>query len=160
MDTINSRFSIRKDRNNGMDFQYDAVVRNQKERKHMLGSDCECCHEYYEAVGPLPPSGQPLWRSPTKRKSHDSHHYLHTSDNDKENTDDVEEHKQLISRHRHHWHRPKTPPGYWDIGFPDTQEVLDINRRAAEMHKRKLVDVEVEAKNNNGRYAERLPRTP
>ena len=43
--TINSRFSIRKDRNNGMDFQYDAVVRNRQERKHMLGGDCECCHE-------------------------------------------------------------------------------------------------------------------
>ena len=45
MDTINSRFSIRKDRNNGVDFQYDAVVRNRQERKHMLGSDCECCRE-------------------------------------------------------------------------------------------------------------------
>lgn len=45
MDTINSRFSIRKDRNHGMDFQFDAVVRNREERKHMLGSDCECCRE-------------------------------------------------------------------------------------------------------------------
>ena len=160
MDTINSRFSIRKDRNNGVDFQYDAVVRNRQERKHMLGSDCECCREvsgdgpsedpqqripacqYYEAVGPLPASRQPLWRTPTKRKSP----HNHASENDKENTDEQEEHKQLISRHRHHWHRPKTPPGYWDIGFPDTQEVLDINRRAAEMHKRKLVEVESDAK--------------
>lgn len=45
MDTINSRFSIRKDRNHGVGFQYDAVVRNREERKHMLGSDCECCRE-------------------------------------------------------------------------------------------------------------------
>lgn len=28
-----------------MDFQFDAVVRNREERKHMLGSDCECCRE-------------------------------------------------------------------------------------------------------------------
>ena len=162
MGTINSRFSIRKDRNHGVDYQYDAVVRTREERKHMLGSDCECCREvsgdgpgkdplpidspafqYYEAVGPLPHSRQPLWRTPTKRKAP---YNLHASDNNKENTDEVEEHKQLISRHRHHWHRPKTPPGYWDIGFPDTQEVLDINRRAAEMHKRKLVGVEAETK--------------
>lgn len=162
MSTINSRFSIRKDKNNSVDFQYDAVVRNRQERRHMLGSDCECCREasgngrpsenflwtepayqYYEAVGPLPASRQPLWRTPTKRKTP---HNFHPSGNDKENTEEVEGHKQLISRHRHHWHRPKTPPGYWDIGFPDTQEVLDINRRAAEMHKRKLVEVESEAK--------------
>lgn len=45
MDTINSRFSIRKDRNDGVDFQYDAVIRNREERKRMLGSDCECCRE-------------------------------------------------------------------------------------------------------------------
>ncbi|KAF8136103.1 DNA repair protein endonuclease SAE2/CtIP C-terminus-domain-containing protein [Boletus edulis] len=154
--TINSRFSIRKDKNDGMDFQYDAVVRNREERKHMLGSDCECCREYYEAVGPLPASRQPLWRTPTKRKTPCN---LHPLDN-KENTDEVEEHKQRISRHRHHWHRPKTPPGYWDIGFPDTQEVLDINRRAAEMHKRKLVEVETEAKNDSGRYTKRAPRAP
>lgn len=56
MDTINSRFSIRKDRNNGVDFQYDAVVRNRQERKHMLGSDCECCRE----VSGNDPSEDPL----------------------------------------------------------------------------------------------------
>jgi len=46
--TINSRFSIQKDHNHGLDFQYDTVVRNQEERRQMLGDDCECCHE----VGP------------------------------------------------------------------------------------------------------------
>ncbi|KAF9239649.1 DNA repair protein endonuclease SAE2/CtIP C-terminus-domain-containing protein [Melanogaster broomeanus] len=156
MDPINSRFSIRKDRNDGVNHQYDAVVRNREERKHMLGEDCECCREYYRAVGPLPASRQPLWRSP-KRKTPYGHHL---SNNDKENADEVVEHMQRISRHRHHWHRAKTPPGYWDIGFPDTQEASDINRRAAEMHKRKLINVEVEARNTNGRYMEHAPRTP
>ncbi|KIJ17207.1 hypothetical protein PAXINDRAFT_73701 [Paxillus involutus ATCC 200175] len=140
--TINSRFSIRKDRNSGVEFQYDAVVRNREERKHMLGGDCECCQEYYRAVGPQPASRQPLWRSPSRKTPHN----YHSSENDKENAEEVEEHMKRISRHRHHWHRAKTPPGYWDIGFPDTQEASEINRRAAEMHKRKLVDVEVEAR--------------
>ncbi|KAF8840972.1 hypothetical protein BDN67DRAFT_996455 [Paxillus ammoniavirescens] len=142
MSTINSRFSIRKDRNSGVEFQYDAVVRNREERRHMLGSDCECCQEYYRAVGPQPASRQPLWRSPNRKTPHN----YHLAENDKENVEEVEEHMQRISRHRHHWHRAKTPPGYWDIGFPDTQEASEINRRAAEMHKRKLVDVEAEAR--------------
>ena len=108
----------------------------------MVGSSSHWCPQYYEAVEPLPASRQPLWRTPTKCKTP----YDFPPLNNKENADGVEQHKQQVSRHRHHWHRPKTPPGYWDIGFPDTQEVLDINRRAAEMHKRKLVEVEAEAK--------------
>jgi len=28
-------------------------------------------------------------------------------------------------------------PGYWNIGFPDTQEVGDINERAEVMHRKK-----------------------
>lgn len=150
--TINSRFSIRKDLNQGFDYPYDTVVRSREGRRHMEGDDCECCHDYYKAIGPVPAPQRPLWRSP-KRKSNASYH----SDNDidKENDDDIEQHKYRVSRHRHHWHRPKTPPAYWEIGFPDTQEASEINRRAAEMHKKKLVDIELETRNHNGKYLER-----
>lgn len=153
--TINSKFSIRTDLNQGLDYPYDAVVRSREERRHMEGDDCECCQEYYKAIGPVSVPQRPLWRSP-KRKSSASNH----SDNDidKENADDIEQHKHRVSRHRHHWHRPKTPPAYWEIGFPDTQEASEINRRAAAMHKKKLVDVEIEARNHNGKYLERGAR--
>ncbi|KAL4074615.1 DNA repair protein endonuclease SAE2/CtIP C-terminus-domain-containing protein [Scleroderma yunnanense] len=152
--TINSRFSINKDHNRGLDFQYDTVVRDQEERRHMLGSDCECCHEYYKAVGRVPVPQRPLWQSPKRNTAAHAHH-LHDKGNEKENADDIEQHKQRISRHRHHWYRSKTPPAYWEIGFPDTQEASEINRRAAEMHKRKLVDVETDARSSKGRYLER-----
>ena len=59
---------------------------------------------------------------------------------------DIAQHKKDISRHRHHWERSKTPPGYWNIGFPSTQEALDINEQAKEMHREKLAMVEHEAK--------------
>ena len=60
---------------------------------------------------------------------------------------DVAAHKKQISRHRHRWEAPQTPPGYWDIAFPDTQEVAEINRRADAMHAQK-----------RAREAEELPR--
>ncbi|KAI6118741.1 DNA repair protein endonuclease SAE2/CtIP C-terminus-domain-containing protein [Pisolithus croceorrhizus] len=141
--TINSKFSIRKDLNQGLDFPYDAVVRSRKERRHMEGDDCECCHDYYKAIGPVPSPQRPLWRSPKRKRNAYSHS---DDDKDKENADDIDQHKHRVSRHRHHWHRPKTPPAYWEIGFPDTQEASDINRRAAAMHEKKLVDIEVEAR--------------
>lgn len=42
----------------------------------------------------------------------------------------VMSHRNEISRHRQEQELPKTPPGYWDIGFPDTQEAELINKQA------------------------------
>ncbi|KAG1822146.1 hypothetical protein EV424DRAFT_1611375 [Suillus variegatus] len=41
--TINSRFTISKEHNHGVDFQYDEVVKSHDGRKQMLVDDCECC---------------------------------------------------------------------------------------------------------------------
>ncbi len=51
----------------------------------------------------------------------------------------------MISRHREHWARAETPPGYWNIGFPDTQQVEEMNAEARRMHERKRALVAVEA---------------
>ncbi|KAG1837709.1 DNA repair protein endonuclease SAE2/CtIP C-terminus-domain-containing protein [Suillus subalutaceus] len=155
--TINSRFTICKERNHGVDFQFDEVVKSREERKKMLADDCECCRGYYEGVGPLPkPLQQPLWRSPSSTPTKKRRLSFDSLSDCKENRDDIEHHKKEISRHRHHWYRAKTPPGYWDIGFPDTQETTDINRRAAEMYAQKLLEVESEARSGKGRYVERI----
>ncbi|KAG0706430.1 DNA repair protein endonuclease SAE2/CtIP C-terminus-domain-containing protein [Suillus ampliporus] len=155
--TINSRFTICKERNHGVDFQYDDVVKSREERKRMLADDCECCRGYYEAVGPLPKAlQQPLWRSPSSTPSKKRRFSFDSLSDCKENREDIERHKKDISRHRHHWYRAKTPPGYWDIGFPDTQETSDINQRAARMYAQKLGEVESEARSGKGRYVERI----
>lgn len=57
----------------------------------------------------------------------------------------IEHHKNAISRHRQQWERAKTPPGYWNIGFPNTQEVAAMNAEAARMHERKRAMVAEEA---------------
>ncbi|KAH7905815.1 DNA repair protein endonuclease SAE2/CtIP C-terminus-domain-containing protein [Hygrophoropsis aurantiaca] len=150
-ETINSRFLIKKDQNDGVDFQYDAVVRKREQRKALLADDCECCHDYYEAIGPLPHGLQrPLWRSPPSSPSKTTHQCKHNAN---DGISSVALHKQVISKHRHHWHRAKTPPAYWDIGFPDTQEASAINHLAEQMHRRKFNLVEREANSGRGRYA-------
>ena len=67
----------------------------------------------------------------------------------------VRAHRQAVSRHRAQWERAPTPPGYWDIGFPDTQAVVKINEQAAELHQRKRQAVAKEAKQEGGRYRRR-----
>ncbi len=68
----------------------------------------------------------------------------------------VSAHRQAVSRHRAQWERAQTPPGYWDIGFPDTQAVEKINERAAELHRQKRARVAKEAaKQVGGQYRRR-----
>ncbi|KAF8066545.1 DNA repair protein endonuclease SAE2/CtIP C-terminus-domain-containing protein [Lyophyllum atratum] len=165
-ETINARFEIDPTMNGGLDFQYDEVVRGKDDRRRMDAGDCECCRDYYEAVGPLPTRLQaPLWRSPpTSPAKPCTRHHQPTSASasgskhhkEKENRQsEINSHRQAISRHRHHWERAKTPPGYWNIGFPDTQEAEEINERARAMHEEKRGEVEAAAGRDRGRYRRR-----
>lgn len=112
------------------------------------------CQQYYKAVGPLPLRAQPpLWRSPPttpkKRKRTSEDLEIDASDlvgsSSKPRETHVADHVRKISRHRRRWEAPRTPPGYWDIGFPDTQETSRINERAAEIHAQKMRNAEAEA---------------
>lgn len=67
----------------------------------------------------------------------------------------IEDHKKSISRHRHQWARGNTPPGYWNIGFPSTQEAAEINEKAKEMHRKKQEEIERTVRRGEGRYRRR-----
>ncbi|KAI0634359.1 DNA repair protein endonuclease SAE2/CtIP C-terminus-domain-containing protein [Trametes polyzona] len=151
--TINALYALDPAHNNGVEYQYEEVVRDKQRRKHMHAVDCECCRDYYEALGPLPKRPQaPLWRSPDSTPSKPPRG--DSFGNDDGAAAAIEEHKQAISRHRQHWPRAKTPPGYWNIGFPDTQEVEAMNAEAARMHAEKRAMVAQEAE-RGGRYKKR-----
>jgi len=126
--------------------------------------------QYYEKVGALPNRlQQPLWRSPPntparpcQRRSHSPEGHQGSKGKQSNHRpgsarrqSEVEAHKKAISRHRHNWERARTPPGYWDIGFPNTQEVGNINQKAKEMHKRKKDDIDREAAIEGGKYRRR-----
>ncbi|KAG9100298.1 hypothetical protein FRC06_004276 [Ceratobasidium sp. 370] len=152
--TINSEYEIDPTRNNGMAFEFDAVVRDKDERRKLIAGDCIACKEYYEAVGPMPKrAGAPLWRSPPPEgnqssKPHTCKHHHAAAAEALANTvekEDATTRKQAISRHRHNWAPASTPPDYWNIGFPNTQQVEDINRRADELHQEKRNAIEQEA---------------
>ncbi|KAJ2916685.1 hypothetical protein MD484_g3749, partial [Candolleomyces efflorescens] len=146
--SVNSKFVIDPEKNGGLNYQYDEVVRGRENRKAMDAGVCECCKDYYEAVGPLPSRLQPpLWRSPSTTPKKPCQHHR-PADKQK----DIDSHMKAISRHRHNWERPKTPPGYWDIGFPTTQEVGEINERAEQMHQEKVLEIEREAASGTGKY--------
>ena len=116
-------------------------------------------------MGPLPPRLEaPRWSSPPSRalssptlvasESAASHDYKNLERSGEQA--EVSAHRQAVSRHRAQWERAPTPPGYWEIGFPDTQAVEKINERAAELHRKKRAYITEEAaKEVGGRYRRR-----
>lgn len=42
---INALFTIDPERNGGLDYQFDEVVRKKDDRKRMEAGDCECCRD-------------------------------------------------------------------------------------------------------------------
>ena len=103
----------------------------------------------------LPPRPQPpLWRSPDStpikapnptRPGPDSADEGEQPDADSD-PNAIGAHIHQISRHRDQGERPRTPPGYWNIGFPDTQQAAAINEAARSMHREKMAMVESEAR--------------
>ena len=43
--TINAQYTIDPIQNEGLNYQFDEVVRNRHERRRLDAGDCECCHE-------------------------------------------------------------------------------------------------------------------
>lgn len=158
--TINAQYVIDPMQNGGLDFQFEEVVRNKHDRQNMEAGDCEWCRDYYEAIGPLPDRLRPpLWRSPVSSPSGKNKSCKHriTAPSSECRKAEIDRHRKAISRHRHHWERSKTPPKYWSIGFPDTQEAADINKQAKELHEQKLAEVAKEtAAGGRGRYKKRF----
>ncbi|KAJ3980645.1 hypothetical protein F5890DRAFT_1419243 [Lentinula detonsa] len=170
--TINELYEIDSEQNAGLRYQFEEVVRGREKRRQLIGGDCDDCRDYYTAVGPKPPRLQPpLWKSPVKR-SHDAgpsskpcpHHRnngkrgrsLRETGNQRKapstSASEISAHKQNISRHRAVWAPGNEPPGYWEIGFPNTQRAEEINKDAREMQRRQREMVEQEALKKGGRY--------
>ncbi|KAI0032431.1 hypothetical protein K488DRAFT_49898, partial [Vararia minispora EC-137] len=165
-------YELDPDANSGLNYQYHDVVRKKGDRKALPAGDCIDCRNYYEAVGPMPPRLQPpLWDLPPSPSQHDHRHHHHhphhrfknggrvetsrpladddidlAEFNEHQRRRDIATHKQAISRHRAQWQGSKDPPGYWMIGFPNTQEVAKINAEADEMRREKEEQVRREAR--------------
>lgn len=153
---LNAEFEIDPAANAGVPFAFDEVVRGQRHRHRLIAGECEECRGWYTAVGPLPPRLEaPQWDSPRSRATSSPTLVASESTTLGEQAE-VSAHRQAVSRHRAQWERAPTPPGYWDIGFPDTQAVEKINERAAELHRKKRACVAKEAaKEVGGRYRRR-----
>ncbi|WVF72953.1 hypothetical protein IAT40_007771 [Kwoniella sp. CBS 6097] len=140
--SVREEYEIDPEQNEGAAFAFHDVKRKRAERKQMHGGDCECCKDYYEAVGELPRFNHgPVWRDEPV-----------SADAESKVEDAVREHQNIVSRHRETWTKPPTPPGYWKIGFPSTQDVQEQNEKADQMMAEKEAKLRRETMARNSKW--------
>ncbi|EPQ30325.1 uncharacterized protein PFL1_01851 [Pseudozyma flocculosa PF-1] len=149
--TINQEYRIDAERNAGVGHAFVGSERKRSTRKQMHGLDCDCCRDYWENIGPLPPKAGPVRARAAQRgtKEGGGGEGGGEAEGDGEGEEEEAEEKdadadaaaarreaeiqarrQATSRHRA-WGLPDTtPPGYWNINFPDTQQQDEINAQA------------------------------
>lgn len=148
-----SHFRVNPDVNEGRDYAFAETVRNREARKCLPGCVKTCCKElagFVEAAGlPSPAPRGPRWRSSSPPASIDG-----TRVNEVEEEEALD--KQFTAKfgkHRDAFARRRSPPGFWNADFPDTQVIGEQNKAAEEMRMQKVEGMKKEAeKGGKGRY--------
>ncbi|KAF0514308.1 ctip-related endonuclease [Gigaspora margarita] len=105
--------------------RFNEVVRKQSERRQLQGEDCRDCRRFYEITGPMPiPDTFGLNRG-----------HGHTNQEEQSAEALMEARLQLTSRHRSRYSRAPTPPGFWRVGFPTSQELAETNELSLQYEK-------------------------
>ncbi|KAK4053665.1 hypothetical protein OIV83_001321 [Microbotryomycetes sp. JL201] len=100
--------------------------RKKEVRQRMTGSSCEQCKSYYDATS----HGESPRRVCSHSKSDQSFSPLNPLS--RQAHVDHKERLQSTSRHRSFRQAEPDPPGYWDMHFPNTQQVAELNRQSEE----------------------------
>lgn len=147
-----SHFRVNPDVNEGRDYAFAETVRNRDARRCLPGCAKTCCRElagFIEAAGlPSPAPRGPRWRSSSPPASVDKFRVREEA-LDKTFTAKFGKHRDAFARRR-------SPPGFWNADFPDTQAIEKQNEEAEEMRVQKVEDMRREAeKGGKGRYVYR-----
>ncbi|KAI9368074.1 DNA repair protein endonuclease SAE2/CtIP C-terminus-domain-containing protein [Aspergillus egyptiacus] len=156
-------FKINPKLNQGLDFAYSEVIRKKDQRK--CASGCtrpDCCGGKFAAMArfgiPTDSSGE--------RMSDQEILAEYLGDDQASIIDGLctKERGELLvqakarvlsnrfGRHRHHYHRAGTPPGFWRTDMPGTQELEEDREEAQRMVREKVEERYREAMRPGGRW--------
>lgn len=146
-----SCFKINPERNRGMDFAFDEVVRKRDERKCL--SVCtrpDCCGDRFRAMvraGGLASASSDSDGADLQILEDylgDQKDMLNTM-SDKERQDLLIDAKARLlanqyGKHRYTYERARSPPGFWRADMPDTQELEQDREAARKLEREKVME--------------------
>ncbi|GAA5917402.1 hypothetical protein JCM5296_000207 [Sporobolomyces johnsonii] len=142
---------LNPERNDGVKHAYKEVVRNKAKRQSMLAEACGQCQAYYERAGKPPPAGPCGHNVSNNNGSKRTSSSLMKSFLD-ERAQQAQDRLQRDGRHRVQQRTVPDPPSFWEMGFPNTQQVEDINREARQLKEETRAWQEAQAQEKNGLY--------
>lgn len=139
-----SCFKVNTERNDGLDFAFDEVVRKQDRRICLPGCmRADCCGDKFRAMaraGGI--QSADIDRQILEEYLGDQKHVLdEISDQDREDLL-VEAKARFLAdrfgRHRYAHERHRSPPGFWRTDMPSTQELARDREEAKELEREKI----------------------
>lgn len=146
--------------NHGYTFAFDEVVRNHAERACLLGcTRPECCGSDFRTLAavaaPLSPEEEKKLLQDHLGDAYDAMQLAEMSSTERKELVLQARTRQLSNKHGKHrmaYERHTTPPGYWNVDFPSTQEQADDKRKADVMKRKMIEERRAEALRKGGRW--------
>jgi hypothetical protein len=144
-------FKVNPQYNHGYDYAFTDVVRDQEARRCLPGcTKPECCGNVFRALAeaardpnkpPTASQDEADMRILKEFLGDNAHKIRNMSKAEKDETLLQARTRELANKHgkhRHAYERRQSPPGFWRLDFPSTQEERD-DRRKIEQHEQDLV---------------------
>lgn len=158
-------FKVNPAYNQGYSYAFNAVVRNQEERRCLQGcTKPECCGGKFRALAEATRNpDQPLTLSQEEADEKTLEEFLGGNSYKLRNMTKDERYETLIQararemsnkygKHRHAYERRTSPPGYWRSDFPTTQEEIQDRAKALQMERYQITQRHEAAMRPGGAY--------
>lgn len=157
-------FKINPQANEGHDFAFSDVIRDRDERSRMQGcTDMHCCGKHFRALALSQRPDPPLTAAQRQEEQKLLEEYMgdfayRLGTMDKKERDELwieaktQELANKYGKHRYHYSRMRSPPGFWNADFPNTQELEEERSEAAQREKQTVRDRHREAMRPGGRW--------
>ncbi|RMJ08699.1 hypothetical protein CDV36_011679 [Fusarium kuroshium] len=157
-------FKINPQANDGHDFAFSDVIRDRDERARMQGcTDMHCCGKHFRSLAISQRPDPPLTSAQRQEEQKLLEEYLgnfayRLGTMDKKERDELwieaktQELANKYGKHRYHYSRMRSPPGFWNADFPSTQEMEAEREEAAKREKQSVQDRYREAMRPGGRW--------
>ncbi|KAF4960225.1 hypothetical protein FSARC_10548 [Fusarium sarcochroum] len=157
-------FKINPQANEGHDFAFSDVIRDRDERSRMQGcADIHCCGKHFRALALSQRPDPPFTAAQRQEEQKLLEEYMgdfayRLGTMDKKERDELwieaktQELANKYGKHRYHYSRMQSPPGFWNADFPNTQEIEAERSEAAKREKQTVRDRHREAMRPGGRW--------
>jgi hypothetical protein len=146
--------------NQGYSYAFSETVRKRGDRACLPGcTNMKCCgskfRAFAEAQGPLSSSQEEALLEEYLGDAYDNMQLTQMSSEERSELVLQARTKKMAKesgKHRQAYERPKSPPGFWRVDFPTTQEQQEDREKAKELEKKAVQERWLEAHRKGGRW--------